>query len=245
MSDPELRPGARELIDLARVAQTPSDAHRERAFEALMVGLGAAASGTPSAASTAGKLAGKSGFAWLKWALPAAVVASGIVGLGGYVTRPHPSSTVVTKPDDHSSTIPSAPNVASAPSADLRPAPGTALSAAPAASVTAEASALAASKAPALTKSAAADDLGQELALLHQALAASRSGNAAGALSLAQQHARQYPNSKLRVERDAIEVRSLCQLGRAAEAHKIADRLRAQTPNSPVSAALEETCVGK
>jgi hypothetical protein len=89
------------------------------------------------------------------------------------------------------------------------------------------------------------DDLAQELSLLHQALAASRSGNAASALTLAQQHAQRYPNSRLRNERDAIEVRSLCSLGRGAEAKKIAERLRARAPNSPVSAALQDTCVGK
>ena len=100
------------------------------------------------------------------------------------------------------------------------------------------------SEKPVLEKPAA-DDLGQELSLLHQALAESRSGHAARALELARQHARLYPKSRLRIERDAIEVRSLCTLGRATEAHKIADRLHAQAPNSPVSAALQETCVGK
>ena len=89
------------------------------------------------------------------------------------------------------------------------------------------------------------DALVQEISLLHQALAASGSGNAARALELAREHAQRYPNSRLSVERSAIEVRSLCSLGRPAEARKVADRLRAQAPSSPVSAALKDTCVGK
>ena len=90
-----------------------------------------------------------------------------------------------------------------------------------------------------------ADALVQELSLLHEALAASRSGTAARALTLAREHARQYPGSRLGIERSAIEVRSLCSLGRPAEARKVADRLRARAPSSPVSAALKDTCVGK
>jgi hypothetical protein len=89
------------------------------------------------------------------------------------------------------------------------------------------------------------DDLAGDVSLLHDALADSHSGNAAHALELAQQHARLYPNSRLSVERGAIEVRSLCALGRAAEARKLAAHLRTQVPNSPVNAALEETCVGQ
>jgi hypothetical protein len=80
---------------------------------------------------------------------------------------------------------------------------------------------------------------------LHEALAASRSGNAARALELAREHAKRYPSSRLGLERSAIEVRSLCSLGRAAEARKIADRLRAQAPSSPLIASLKDTCVGK
>jgi hypothetical protein len=85
----------------------------------------------------------------------------------------------------------------------------------------------------------------QDIDLLHEALAASRAGNAAKALQLARQHQSRYPSSRLRIEREAIEVRSLCSLGRTAEARKIAERVRARAPSSPVSAALAETCAGK
>lgn len=233
MNDDELDPDARALVDLARGARSPSNEQRDRAYQALMAGIAGGAT-LGAAKGAAAKLAAKSSLVWLKWAIPAAVAAS--VGVGAYVWhaqrvvpagRPHP---VVSAPPPAPVAIPAAPSVSSAevvaPSAAPEP------SAAPVV------------KAPTSSKPSA-DDLVQELGLLHQALAESRSGHAARALELARQHAQRYPASRLRVERDAIEVRSLCALGRAAEARKIADRLRAQAPNSPVSAALAETCVGK
>ena len=242
MSKEELLPAARELVDAARQAQTPNDTHRERAFEALMAGLAGAAPGSHASVHAA-KIAQKSAFAWLKWALPVAFVAVAGVGTYAALRRPvAPAASAVTALSAPASVTAPQPATVTAPTPEITP--QSASSAVPNASAPSEPSAAPNSKMSTAAK-AAPDDLGQELALLHQALAASRSGNAAGALALAQQHARQYPNSKLRVERDAIEVRSLCQLGRAAEAHKIADRLRAQTPSSPVSAALAETCVGK
>jgi hypothetical protein len=240
MSGSELRPVARELVDSARLAQTPSDAHRERAYQSLLAGLSGAAGANGIGAGKVAKLAGKSGFAWLKWALPTAVLASASWGV--YVEHQRSPAPAVLM----TAVAPTPPLAAAASSSPGAPAfvPTAATAVAAQASAVSLASPAPAAKAPSSAKPATGD-LGQELALLHRALAESRAGNAAGALALAQQHARQYPNSKLRVERDAIEVRSLCTLGRSAEAHRLADRLRTQAPGSPVSAALEETCVGK
>ena len=231
MSGNELRPIARELVDSARQAQTPSDAHRERAYQALLAGLGGAATvGTAKVAAATTQVAGTAALGWLKWAIPTVVLAS--ASIGTYVWAQHRHGAPALTARVALTPLPSA--------APLEPA----ASAPPAAGASPESSVAPPPKPPSLAKPSAGD-LGEELALLHQALAASRSGNAARALELARQHARQYPNSRLRIEREAIEVRSLCTLGRAAEAHKIADRLRSQAPSSPVSAALEETCVGK
>jgi hypothetical protein len=233
MSDNELRPAARSVVDIARDARTPNDAHRERAYQALLAGLGGtAAVGTTKVAAAAAKVAVKGTLAWLKWAGPAALIAS--VGGGGYVLSlrepvhaPRPAQVARAAP------------VVSASSAQ---------SPVPRANAEPEASAR---RATALTPplkpgpKPSADALVQELSLLHQALAASRSGNASRALELAREHARRYPNSRLGIERSAIEVRSLCSLGRPAEARKVAERLRSQAPSSPVSAALKDTCVGK
>ena len=236
MSDNELRPAARDLLDVARAARTPSDRHRERAYQALVAGLGgSAAVGTAKVAAAAGKVAAKSTFVWLKWALPAALVMS--AGAGAYVwskAEPAPSGPA---PQVAPKAPPAAPLVVPAPAKE-EPAVA-APSAVPEAEI---------KPAPAVPKASAkpsGDSLVQELSLLHEALAASRSGNAARALELAREHARQYPASRLGIERSAIEVRSLCSLGRPAEARKVADRLRARAPSSPVSAALKDTCVGK
>ncbi|HWZ89998.1 MAG TPA: hypothetical protein VNW92_14145, partial [Polyangiaceae bacterium] len=70
MSGNELRPLARELIDSARQAQTPSDAHRDRAYQALLAGLGGAATvGTAKVATATAKVAGSAALGWLKWAV--------------------------------------------------------------------------------------------------------------------------------------------------------------------------------
>ena len=227
-SEEELPPEAREVIDVARRARTPNDAQRDRSYAALLAGLaGGGALGTA-------KVAGKATLIWLKWLVPTALVAAAGAGTYAWHTLHQPSvvasAHTVQQPARPPLAVPTtvAPPESSAPLvASDAPAP----SAAP-------------SVKQALPKPSS-DDLVQELSLLHQALAASRSGNAASALDLARQHAQRYPNSRLRNECDAIEVRSLCSLGRAPEAKKIADRMRARAPNSPVSAALQDTCVGK
>ena len=235
MTDNELRPAARSVVELARRARTPNDAHRQRAYQALVAGLGGgAAVGTAKVAVAAGNVAAKGAFAWLKWAILAALVASG--GAGAYVWS---SRGPAAHPPAHVVSPASAPVVAA-------PTPAREDVAVP---ESARARAEASSKPAALLPKAAAkpsgDALVQELSLLHEALAASRSGNAARALELAREHAKRYPGSRLGIERSAIEVRSLCSLGRATEARKIADRLRASAPSSPLVASLKDTCVGK
>jgi hypothetical protein len=232
MSDNELRPAARSVVEIARNARTPSDAHRERAYQALLAGLGgSAAVGTTKLAAAAAK----GTFAWLKWALPTALIAS--AGAGGYAWSSRASARAPVP-------LQAAPSAAAAPvaivTAPRTPSPSSNASPEPSAQQPVP---MPPSLRPAPKPSA--DALVQELSLLHQALAASRSGNASRALELSREHAQRYPSSRLGVERSAIEVRSLCSLGRPAEARKVAERLRSQAPSSPVSAALKDTCVGK
>ena len=227
MNDEELSQEARELVDLARGSRSPSDEQRDRAFQALMAGLGGGA-GLATGQAAAAKLAGKSALVWLKWAVPALLVAA--AGVATYAVKARPPAPV---PAWRSV---AAPRPSAPPPVVAEPAAPAAL---PDSSASPDASAVPARKPTSVR--ASSGDLVQELALLHQALAESRSGHAARALELARQHAQRFPNSHLGVERAAIEVRSLCALGRAADARKIAERL----PNSPVSAALRETCVGK
>lgn len=226
-ADDELDPEAQRLVELARDARSPTDEQRERAFQALMATVGGGAA-VGAAKVAAAKTVAKSSLAWLKWAVPALIAGSAGVGAYLWKTPPAPTPAPVVVP----SAVVAAPAIAPTPDPIAPPAASSAVptvKSAPAAAI----------------RPASSDDLAADIGLLHEALAASRAGNAAKALDLARQHQSRYPNSRLRIERDAIEVRSLCSLGRTAEARKIANRVRAQAPSSPVSAALAETCAGK
>ena len=70
-----------------------------------------------------------------------------------------------------------------------------------------------------------------EIALLgraHQAL----SSNPARALSLTEQHRRDYPSGALGQESDVIAIEALVALGRTGEAEAAAARFRARYPSS-------------
>ena len=69
-----------------------------------------------------------------------------------------------------------------------------------------------------------------------------RTGGAARALALAQQHARRYPHSTLRLERDALRLFALCSLGRRAQARPLAAELLKRAPDSPLRTSVEESC---
>jgi len=235
MNAHELRSGAREIVDRGRAAQTPSDAQRERAYHALMAGIaGGGALGAAKAAVA--KSAGGTAISGLKWFL----VSAGVVALGaaGYSVSSH---RYAPAPQDAPPVLASFGVASPAPPVTI--APTVSATSSNSAAPSAWSAPVSASKAP--PPKTNNGDLSDELALLHRALGAFRSGDPGLALALAQEHAKKFPSSRLGVERDAIEVRSLCSLGRAAEAHRLADRLQAQAPSSPVRAALEETCVGK
>ena len=233
----ELRPQGREILDIAHRARTPRDEDRDRIYRALMAGLGgSAAVGTSKVATAAAKIAAKSSLAWLKWALSFALLSSASVGTYAWIARRNMAS--ISAPSVLEATAPQAPPVTMPPAAE--PAYDPTL---PAPATSRELAAIRSPKSP--PAKMAGDDLGQELSLLHQAHAQWRSGNAAHALELAREHARRYPGSQLKFERNALEVRALCDLGREAEARKIADQLRLQAPSSPMSAALKDSCVGK
>jgi len=242
VSADDLRPPGREILDIAHRARGPSDEDRDRIYHALMAGLGgSAAVGTTKLATAAAKIAAKSSLAWLKWALLAALLSSASIGTYAWTSRRHTapiSAPTVGLPGVVGDFPGSSPNT-------MPPAAGPAFDStvSPLLATSRELQATRSPKPPS-TKTAG-DDLGHELSLLHQAHSEWRSGNAAHALELAREHARRYPSSQLRFERNALEVRALCALGREAEARKIADQLRLQAPNSPMSAALKDSCVGK
>lgn len=241
MSEHELRPGAREIVAEARAAQTPGNAQRDRAYEALMASIAGGAT-LGAAKLSAAKVAGSAAVSGTKWLFASAGIVA-VAATGYFVSMRRHAPVAPVPPAGASVASASAPEFAGPAAAVSASASANAVeNGVPSAAPPAVSVPSSTSKAPPKTNGG---DLSEELSLLHQALAASRAGNPARALALAQQHQKEFPSSHLGVERDAIEVRSLCSLGRAAEAHKIADRLQARAPGSPVRAALEETCVGK
>lgn len=86
--------------------------------------------------------------------------------------------------------------------------------------------------------------LGVETALLENARAALGRGDAAGALSLLDEHERDFPRGVLVEERLATRVFALCSLGRTAEAQGVAERLLRHSPSSPLRARVLQSCAG-
>jgi hypothetical protein len=93
--------------------------------------------------------------------------------------------------------------------------------------------------------SAASDTLDAELDLLHRAQVAWRAREAAGALALLNEHRARFPRSTLQLERDALQVLTLCELGKTADAARLARGVLAAAPHSPLRASLEESCALK
>jgi hypothetical protein len=89
---------------------------------------------------------------------------------------------------------------------------------------------------------ASGGDLAEDVALLREAQAALRGGDAARALALLDAHAKRYPRSAFVQERLATQIQALCKSGRAQEASALYARLRATDPGSPHIAAVRRSC---
>jgi hypothetical protein len=91
----------------------------------------------------------------------------------------------------------------------------------------------------------AAPGLEAELAGLHAAHAAYRSGNAGRALKLLAEHKANFPKSQLATERATLEVLSLCRVGRTDDARSLAERLRKNAASAAALAGLDGSCAAK
>ena len=83
-----------------------------------------------------------------------------------------------------------------------------------------------------------------EAAILRNADAALKRGDAQGALALVDQHARQFPNGILAEERDAERVVVLCALGRTDEARAAGAAFLRAHPRSPQTSRIRASCAG-
>lgn len=240
MSD--LTPEDRALIDRARDDAAPTAADRARVQRRLAAQLGAAAVGltTTTTATTA------AASSWVGISAAKVVVALGIVTAGAAVvyTTSRPSHTPLVAPSSAvgiasrpqpsrpESTIPAPPATSSEPPAipsttpivaPLRPAEK--------------------SLRPTASASTSTSTLDEELALLAQADASLRRGDATKALTQLDEHARRFPKSSVKEERDVERVLALCAAGRSPEARREADAILKAHPSSPYTARLRASCV--
>jgi hypothetical protein len=258
----ELDPESRRILALARAERTPDEEDKARVKGRLALSLAATASAAATAGSAstasaappasaaatassamglAAKVAGTA--TGLKWTIGGCALIG--VALVGYAALPESHSAPTSVP---------AAIVLSAPPAEVAPA------VAPAAAVEPAADEPEAEGPKAAEQSAEAQDLtrpahararrgagakGDELSLLHAAQSAWRAGDPARALALVGEHRARHPRSAFAVEREALRVLTLCDLGRTEEASRLGRAWLARSDKSPLRASIERSCVVK
>jgi hypothetical protein len=90
----------------------------------------------------------------------------------------------------------------------------------------------------------APSSLDLEIALVREARAALRGGDAARSLALLDEHARRFPGGSLGEDCDAERIHALCALGRGDEARSLAARFLAAHPASPHAPSVRASCGG-
>jgi hypothetical protein len=229
----DLKSDARRVLALAQAARSPSASDKARVEQKLAVALGAAAA-TGSAlsgdalaqAAALGKpAAGHAVYVWIAGAvLGAAITTASLL---------RPSSEAPTRRMERGSTELETPPLAAAPE-----------SAAPAAAPAEQPASPAPPPHPARARASHAAGM-QEVVLLQRAQIAWREGAAQRALLLLAEHRRTYPRSPLSLERDALRILALCQLGARSEARTRMRALFAQNPAAPMRTSIEQSCALK
>jgi hypothetical protein len=218
MSEEPLEPFDAELdalLDRERRAQPPSDA-LERVWSrlgAIVLPAGGNAAAGPRPGWLASHAAGVAA---------AAFVVGGVTGAGVYAATQKPPAERIVYVDRPVPQPPIAP-------APPLPAAPTSASAAPVASAVARASAPAPSS----------ESLSAERTVLDHARLELSSGDAAAALALLEEHARQFHKPQLAEEREALAIQSLVALARYDEARARAMRFREAAPHSLFAPAIE------
>jgi hypothetical protein len=90
----------------------------------------------------------------------------------------------------------------------------------------------------------APSSLDAEIALVRDARAALRGGDAARALALLDEHTRRFSRGALAEDCDAERIYALCALGRSGEARSLASRFLTSHPASPHGASVRASCGG-
>jgi tetratricopeptide (TPR) repeat protein len=229
----ELSREASVLVDAGRQAFEPTEADRVRLMAALTgaatlsVGLGAATGAQRIWDSIVGLT---STARWAAVAVP--VAAAGAIGW--HALQPpakHPVRLGTIRP---AAAIVSAAAPRSAVPALQLPAP----------EVVSEPRAEAAPERSAqpLAETKRDNEIRQEVALLSKAQAALSRGRPQEALAALSEHAQRFPRGALTEERVATRARTLCALGRTAEAEAELKRMQKLNPSSAYLARARESC---
>jgi hypothetical protein len=236
----DLSPESKALIELAREDDEPSVVDRARVRRALGASLAtglavssaasAAAGATAKAAGASAGLAGSLKIAmWVGvgMAVGALTTTTALVALRG----PAAESTSAARPAprEASPIVKVPPPVHEAPAEE--PADTTIIPL----EVTSKPTAL---RPPPPSPSS----LAAEMRLLETARAALSGGDARRALSLIQEHEREFPAGSLSEERRASKVFALCELGRRAEAARAAAEFLRTAPASPLRGRVLDSC---
>jgi hypothetical protein len=194
-----------------------------------------------------------------------AAIAGKIVAVVAVVAAVGGGTTAVVRYAHHSWTaapVPAAstvPAVAQAPPPRPSPRPNIALPAAPVTTAAPVASSSApvdlprGSAPPAVVSPAAtaatgvvtASSLDAEIALVRDARAALRGGDAARSLALLDEHDRRFPGGALAEDCAAERIYALCALGNVDGARSAAARFLADHPYSPHAASVRASCAGR
>ncbi|AKU93959.1 hypothetical protein AKJ09_00623 [Labilithrix luteola] len=232
---PRLSEGEGESAELARLVRA---SRARRPTTKTTAGMAERLAATSVYASAARGITASRGTTFAKVGLVALVG----IGLGVFTARTHgvetpPSSSVVENrvPSVAPSAEPPAPPTTEMPSIPVDALPSSAPVAATVHAETARA-AQPASPSPEATRVTSTRE--SEFTLVRHAQDA-LAVNPGGALSLAQEHARTFPNGELVQEREVIAVEALSKLGRSADAKARATALVTAHPRSPYVARLE------
>ena len=214
---------AEELVRAGRDALRPSDADRERVFQALLPQLGPTTGPRPvSGPSSIPPAAAKGTLVKLLTVL----VGFGVVGAGLYLAlrkEPPPARPGALAPATS----------AARPPAPVDPMPESAPTVLPQAESVEK-------RAPVAQRPA--NSLAEEVAILSRASAELHAGRPAAALTVLDEHRRKFPRGVLAQERSSARVQALCALGRMKEALAELARLERISPNSPHVARARKAC---
>jgi hypothetical protein len=215
---------AEELVRAGRSALRPTDADRERVFQALQPRLDGTGTLEPKGVEGLSTAPATASLTIAK--LTAAIVAMSVAGAGMFVM-------LRTKmPESPIATVPLASNAT--PHGPVEQVPESAPFAVAQAQPSDE------KRAPTAPRST--DSLAKEVAMLSQASADLHAGRPAAALTVLDEHRRKFPHGALAQERTSARIQAMCALGWMKDAQAELARLARTSPNSPHLARARKAC---